>query len=68
LFGVLYLAITAGGTASKDAYKSLAIVGGWIVIGVIWVAINPGRHHAKKVVSDRTERAVTEASVPVTSV
>jgi amino acid transporter len=49
LFGVVYLAIKAGGTTSTDAYKSLAIVGGWIVLGVIWVAFNPNKHHARKV-------------------
>jgi basic amino acid/polyamine antiporter, APA family len=69
LFGVLYLAITAGGTASKDAYKSLAIVGVWIVIGVIWVALNPNKHHAKKVHEGRHEReARAETTVPVTAV
>jgi amino acid transporter len=47
LFGVVYLAITAGGATSKDAYKSLAIVGVWIVIGVVWVALNPNKRHAQ---------------------
>ncbi len=54
LFGVVYLAITAGGSSSKDAYKSLAIVGIWIVIGIVWVAVNPNKHHAKSVVDSRT--------------
>ncbi len=49
LFGVVYLAITAGGATSKDAYKSLGIVVGWIVLGVIWVALNPAmRGHKVK--------------------
>ena len=47
LFGVVYLAITAGGATTKDAYKSLAIVVGWAILGVIWVAVNPNKHHAK---------------------
>jgi APA family basic amino acid/polyamine antiporter len=49
LFGVVYLAITAGGAGSKDAYKALGIVGLWIVIGIIWVAINPNKGSAKEV-------------------
>ena len=53
LFGVVYLAVTAGGASSKDAYKALGIVVVWIVIGVIWVAINPNKHHAKGVVEGR---------------
>jgi len=58
LFGVVYLAVTAGGTTAKDAYKSLAIVGVWIVIGVVWVALNPNKRHARSVVEGRTvERA-----------
>jgi amino acid transporter len=47
LFGVVYLAITAGGATSKDAYKSIAIVVGWIVIGAIWVAVNPAMRGSK---------------------
>jgi uncharacterized membrane protein YphA (DoxX/SURF4 family) len=56
LFGVVYLAITAGGASSKDAYKALGLVVLWIVIGVIWVAVNPNKQHAKKVYEDRTAR------------
>ncbi len=54
LFGVVYLAVTAGGATAKDAYKSLAIVGVWIVIGIVWVALNPNKHHARSVVESRT--------------
>jgi amino acid transporter len=70
LFGVLYLAVTAGGAASKDAYKALGIVGVWIVIGIVWVAANPNKQHAKKVHDDRKSPAaeVSESSVPVTAV
>jgi amino acid transporter len=63
LFGVVYLAITAGGATSKDAYKSLAIVGAWIVIGVVWVALNPNKGHAKGVVESRQPSSSTMASV-----
>jgi len=67
LFGVVYLAITAGGATSTDAYKSLGIVGAWIVAGLIWVALNPNKRHAKTIVVDRkdVERA---APPPVVSV
>jgi len=53
LCGVVYLAVTAGGAGSRDAYKALGIVGIWIVIGVIWVALNPNKGHARTVVQDR---------------
>jgi basic amino acid/polyamine antiporter, APA family len=53
LFGVVYLAVTAGGAGSKDAYKALAIVGVWIVVGIVWVAMNPNKGHAKQVHDDR---------------
>jgi APA family basic amino acid/polyamine antiporter len=53
LFGVVYLAVTAGGSSSKDAYKSIGIVVVWCIIGVIWVALNPNKHHAKGVVEGR---------------
>jgi len=53
LCGVVYLAVTAGGAGSKDAYKALAIVGVWCVIGVVWVAINPNKGRAKTVTADR---------------
>jgi amino acid transporter len=63
LFGVVYLAITAGGASSKDAYKALGIVGVWIVIGVVWVAFNPNKHHARGVVKERERPAVTTPTV-----
>jgi amino acid transporter len=55
LFGVIFLAIKAGGNTSTDAYKSLAIVGGWIVLGVIWVALNPAMR-GRKVLHDPGQR------------
>jgi len=47
LFGVVYLAVKAGGNSSKDTYKALAVVGVWIVLGFVWVAINSRRHGHK---------------------
>jgi basic amino acid/polyamine antiporter, APA family len=61
LFGVVYLAVTAGGSTAKDAYKSLAIVGVWIVIGVIWVAVNPNKRHARDVHETRATAPATAA-------
>jgi hypothetical protein len=53
LLGVVYLAITAGGATSTDAYKSIGIVVGWIVLGLLWMAFNPNKRHARGVVEDR---------------
>jgi APA family basic amino acid/polyamine antiporter len=47
LFGVVYLAVKAGGSSATDAYKALAIVGAWIVAGIVWVAINPDMRGSK---------------------
>ena len=43
LCGVVYLAVKAGGDSSKNAYIALAMVGVWIVAGMVWVMSNP--HH-----------------------
>jgi amino acid transporter len=67
LFGVVYLAITAGGATSTDAYKSIAIVVGWIVLGLLWVAFNPNKRHAVGVVEER-KRVEAPASKPVVRV
>lgn len=66
LCGVVYLAITAGGSESKDAYKALGIVALWIVIGFVWVMFNPNKHHAKQVFSDRGD--ATTAAPPAEAV
>jgi hypothetical protein len=60
---VVYLAVTAGGAGSKDAYKALGIVGIWIVIGIVWVAANPNKRHAKTIVESRKERISPPVSV-----
>jgi amino acid transporter len=44
LLGVVYLAIKAGGSSSHDAYIALAAVGIWILLGIVWVAVNSARH------------------------
>jgi APA family basic amino acid/polyamine antiporter len=61
LIGVVYLAITAGGATSKDAYKSIGIVVLWCVVGVVWVVINPNKGHAKRVVESRTSQPTAAA-------
>jgi len=55
LFGVVYLAVKAGGESATDAYKALAIVGLWIVAGVVWVALNPNMR-GQKVFAPREPR------------
>jgi basic amino acid/polyamine antiporter, APA family len=60
LFGVVYLAIKAGGATADDAYKALAIVGAWILAGVLWVVFNP-RMRGSKVLDDPGQRV----AVPV---
>jgi len=47
LFGVVYLAVKAGGDSSTNAYIALAMVGGWIVLGAVWVALNPNMRGVK---------------------
>jgi APA family basic amino acid/polyamine antiporter len=66
LFGVVYLAITSGGSTSKDAYKALALVALWIIAGVVWVAVNPNKHHARKVHEDRGTATTTVPAATVT--
>ncbi len=43
LCGVVYLAVTAGGNSSRDAYKALGVVVAWVIAGAIWVAVNTAR-------------------------
>ena len=49
LVAVVALAVQAGGTTATDAYKALAIVGVWAVLGVIWVMVNPAKRGHKMV-------------------
>jgi basic amino acid/polyamine antiporter, APA family len=60
LFGVVYLAVKAGGTTATDAYKALAIVGAWIVAGAVWVLLNP-QMRGVKVVAVPPDRPGTTA-------
>jgi amino acid transporter len=47
LLGVVYLAVKAGGDSSKNAYIALAMVGAWIVVGFVWIAVNPNMRGVK---------------------
>ena len=58
LFGVVYLAIKAGGVAADDAVKALLGVGVWIVLGVAWVAFNPQMRGAKLLDATAEQRPV----------
>jgi amino acid transporter len=55
LFGVIYLAIKAGGAAQDDATKALIVVGLWIAAGVVWFAWN-SRKQGVKLVDDAPQR------------
>jgi amino acid transporter len=63
LFGVVYLALKAGGETATDAYKSLAVVGAWIVLGVVWVALNPKMRGTKVFDSTAPQRETTPVGV-----
>ncbi len=54
LLGVIYIAVKAGGSSSKNAYIALGMVAVWILLGFIWVGLNPNKGHAKKVTDERT--------------
>jgi amino acid transporter len=41
LLGVVYIAVNGSGTSPGNAYKALGVVAIWIVIGAVWVAMNP---------------------------
>ncbi len=58
LFGVVYLAIKAGGVAADDAVKALLGVGVWMVLGVAWVAFNPQMRGAKLLDATAEQRPV----------
>jgi APA family basic amino acid/polyamine antiporter len=51
LGGIIYLAVTAGGAMAKDAMIAMSVVGGWIVLGFVWVGLNPAMR-GKKLLAD----------------
>ena len=63
LFGVVYLAIKAGGAAASDAKKALLGVGVWMLLGVAWVALNPAKRGAKLIDSAAPKREPSMTAV-----
>jgi amino acid transporter len=53
LVGIVYLAIVAGGTTSQDAYIAIAGVAVWLLIGVVWVVLNPATKGQKLIADPR---------------
>jgi APA family basic amino acid/polyamine antiporter len=47
LGGIVYLAIIAGGSTGMDAWIAIGIVAVWIVLGVLWIALNPATRGQK---------------------
>jgi len=68
LLAVAYLAVTAGGSSAVNAYKALAVVGGWVLLGLVWVVANPRRREAQAVLEDRLAiSSVRESHEPAIS-
>ena len=53
LCGVLYIGFSAGGLTGQDYEKALFVVIGWIILGFLWVALNPNKGHAKRSVTHK---------------
>jgi basic amino acid/polyamine antiporter, APA family len=62
LAAVVYLAVKAGGESASDAYKALAVVGIWLVIGGIWFVVNPATKGKKILDSSAPKREVSATS------
>ena len=56
--GVVYIAVTGSGTTPGDAYKAMAVVAVWAVLGFIWAAVNPNKQSAQMVISERMRPSV----------
>jgi amino acid transporter len=61
LCGVLYIGFSAGGLTGQDYEKAIMIVAAWILLGFLWVGLNPNKTHAKKAV----EVKKAEERVPI---
>jgi amino acid transporter len=59
LLGVVYLAVSTPGPSATNAYKALGIVGIWIVVGFVWVALNPNKGKAKELREARRPATAT---------
>ncbi len=63
LIGVVYIALTGSGTTPGDAEKALGVVVLWCVLGALWVALNPNKHHARQAVQAKAATATKIATV-----
>jgi amino acid transporter len=60
LFAILYLNITAGGATATDTVIAIAIVGAWLVVGIVWLVGNSAV--TKKPLLHDSKPAISEAS------
>jgi len=60
LFGILYLAIVAGGDTATDAYKALGGVAAWMVLGVIFFTFRSKKSDSKFIDVTAPKRAPSE--------
>jgi amino acid transporter len=51
LLGIVYLAVMAGGATANDAWIAMGVVGAWILIGIVWVVLNPATK-GQKLIAD----------------
>ena len=58
LVAVIYLAFASGGASAVNAEVALGIVAVWIVLGVLWVTVNPTMRGTKLVDSSVAQKAV----------
>ena len=61
LFGVVYLAVKAGGASSRDAFIALSVLVVWVAVGAAWVRLNP-RMRGVRLLADVAPRAWPAAS------
>ncbi len=45
--GIIYLAVMAGGATASDAYIAMGMVAVWVVVGIVWIAMNPQKRGVK---------------------
>jgi hypothetical protein len=65
LVAVVYLALTASGTTPKDTGIALGIDAVWVIIGVVWVKLNPTTKGNKLIVPDAARRTDPAVGAPV---
>jgi basic amino acid/polyamine antiporter, APA family len=63
LIAIVYLAVASGGESATDAIIALAIVGVWILAGILWVLFNPSKQGHKLIDATVAQRDI-KASGP----